>query len=204
MILEHYQIPTAPFALIKSLHESSASKIENPAQAAIQASPHRLALQTFPVFVKPAADGSSKGITPASKVRRAEDLESTVADVRRKWSDQDVLIETFLPGREFTVGMLGTGERARVIGLTEMGYDNLTKRPTDDFYCYERKSAGPEWWVNYTYHDFRLGGPVIHEVGELALATYRILGLRDVGRIDIRMDDLGKPHVIEVSNDDSY
>ena len=75
-------------------------------------------LTTHPTFVKPAADGMSKGIHPHSKVTSLSELEAGVSLVYERYPDQCILIEPFLAGREFTVGIVGTGSSARVVGKT--------------------------------------------------------------------------------------
>src|SRR6185503_4879219 len=73
----------------------------------------------FPVFVKPVAGGSSVGISAASYVADRSALDSTCRDLLHRFH-QPVLVEAFLPGRELTVGIVGTGPRAKVIGVMEV------------------------------------------------------------------------------------
>ena len=73
----------------------------------------------YPLFVKPVASGSSVGISAASYVEEASALRSTCRALLEKFQ-QPALVETFLPGRELTVGIVGTGPRARVLGVMEV------------------------------------------------------------------------------------
>src|SRR5581483_6181363 len=94
-------IATAPFAVIEKV--SDAKKVDLP----------------FPLFLKPVAEGSGKGVNERSKVDTPAMLLRVAAELLTKFQ-QPVLAETYLPGREFTVGILGTGEDARVLGVSEI------------------------------------------------------------------------------------
>ncbi len=145
----------------------------------------------FPLFLKPAAEGSGKGVNAKSKVDDARALAAVARDLLRKFR-QPVLVETFLPGREFTVGITGTGDDARVLGASEIrqlaGY-------VGHGYGLENKETGWEERVEI------VGAPSEEaaQAGEVALAAWRALRCRDGGRIDIRCDASGVPHFIEVN-----
>ncbi len=146
---------------------------------------------TFPVFAKPVAEGTGKGVTAKGKVLRPEQL-GEICDELLDRFHQPVLVEEFLPGREFTVGIVGTGERARLVGTMEVV---LLDNAEQDAYTYENKDK---------YEDrvrYRLAESDAEAVaaGEIALAAYRALGCRDAGRIDIRSDANGNPHFIEAN-----
>ena len=73
----------------------------------------------FPVFAKPVAEGTGKGVGPTSKIRDRDALDRVCRSLLEQFR-QPVLVETFLPGREFTVGVLGTGREATVLGTLEI------------------------------------------------------------------------------------
>ena len=73
----------------------------------------------MPLFVKPLAEGSSKGITAANVVASRSALVRRCGELLARYR-QPVLVETYLPGREFTVGIVGTGGRAEVLGVMEV------------------------------------------------------------------------------------
>jgi D-alanine-D-alanine ligase len=73
----------------------------------------------FPLFVKPLAEGTGKGIDARSKVDSPQQLAAICAELLKKFS-QPVLVETYLPGREFTVGIVGSGREAEAIGVMEV------------------------------------------------------------------------------------
>ena len=146
-----------------------------------------------PYFVKPVAEGTSKGITAQSIVRERKALwplcESLVATYR-----QSVLVEAFLPGREFTVGILGSLERAEAIGTLEMG---LRPGAENEVYSYVNKEQCEELvdYILVRAENDRL----IREVEEVALSAWRVLGCRDAGRVDVRCDGRGKPQFLEAN-----
>lgn len=145
---------------------------------------------SFPLFLKPVQEGSGKGVGPDSKVENARDLRRVAGALLAKFQ-QPVLVEEFLPGREFTVGIVGTGEDAAVLGVSEIarkenwvgdGYGYINKEYSDD--KVDIVEADPENAA---------------AAGEVALQAWRALRCRDGGRIDIRCDANGKPHFIEVN-----
>src|SRR5262249_45556716 len=73
----------------------------------------------FPAFVKPLAEGTGKGCEAASLVGTSEELEAAVTRVIERYR-QPALVEHYLPGREFTVGIVGNGDDARVLGVCEI------------------------------------------------------------------------------------
>lgn len=217
MILEHYGIPTAPFACIPPRNTTSNPSLDIDAALSIAGSPHREALQIFPLFVKPCTEGSSIGITQANKVMNSESLQAVVDDLSTKYPSQPILVERFLVGREFTVGFVGTGSEARVLGVRELVYlKHNPDYPIDpslpydaydpsilqlDIYGRELKHT---WSPNPQYKDMSMeSDPVVKLVADVALKAWRVLGCRDGGRIDIRHDIIGPnaiPNVIEVSD----
>ena len=173
-VIRDHGIPTAPFAVIES--RADLAGLELP----------------YPLFAKPVAEGTSKGVTRESKIQSRSDL---AAVCRRLLADfkQPVLVETYLPGREFTVGLVGTGEDAEVVGVLEV---SLLWNAEQDVYTYLNKEEC-EKRVKYTLAD----GPIAREAADLALAVWRGLGCRDGGRVDVRADAVcgGKLSFIEVN-----
>ncbi len=166
-------VPTADFALIET--RGDLRKLDLP----------------FPLFAKPVAEGSGKGVDERSMVSNRDELDQVVSDLFHRFH-QPVLVETFLPGREFTVGITGTGADASVLGVSEI-------RPKPNFvghgYGYANKETGWEDKVDIVLAD----GANARAAGKVALAAWRALRCRDGGRIDIRCDGAGRPHFIEVN-----
>jgi D-alanine-D-alanine ligase len=165
-------IPTAPFFLIENEPEIEKCPL------------------AFPVFAKPVAEGSGKGIGENSIIesqKRYSEVCATLLELYR----QPVLIEKWLPGREFTVGILGTGKNARVIGVMEV---NIKPSVRTDIYSRFIKE-------NYQGKvDYKLvEGEVKELCARISLKAWRILGCRDAGRIDLKLDENGIPNFIEVN-----
>jgi D-alanine-D-alanine ligase len=105
---------------------------------------------------------------------------------------QPVLVERYLSGRELTVGILGTGADARVLATLEV---MLLARAEQGVYSYVNKV---DWKDRVTYRLLEAGA-LRREVERVALATWRCLGCRDAGRVDVRLDEAGTPHMLEVN-----
>jgi D-alanine-D-alanine ligase len=151
----------------------------------------RRARLPFPLLAKPAWEGSSKGIRSKCLVDSPKDLPAVVASLRQDHR-QPVLLEEFIRGDELTVGVLGN-RPPHVLGIMRV----LPARPTDRFiYSLEVKR---DYLRQVTYEcPAALGPEVTRAVGGAALGAYRILGCRDVSRIDFRLRD-GVPYFLEVN-----
>lgn len=168
-------VPTPPFAVIGQL--ADLERIDLP----------------YPLFAKPVAEGTGKGITPASKVQDPAALRCVCEHLLATYQ-QAVLVERFLPGREFTVGICGTGDAARGIGTLEV---ILLDDAEADVYSYVNKERCEEL-VEYRLVQAEFDAQV-HAAEATALAAWRILNCRDAGRIDLRCDASGVPSFMEVN-----
>lgn len=147
----------------------------------------------LPVFAKPLAQGTSKGVTADSHVDSVAELRNVCQDLLEKFREP-VLVEEYLPGREFTVGILGTGSQARVLGTLEI---ILLPGADSDVYSYRNKEQC-ESLVEYRLVYARLD-PQVATAESLALKSWRVLNGRDAGRIDLRCDANGDPQFIEAN-----
>jgi len=152
----------------------------------------------FPLVVKPLAEGSSKGVRSSSLVRDMESLRKQVSWVIDTYS-QPAIVESFLPGREFTVGLVGNSEPT-VFPIVEILLDQLPKGASP-LYSYEAKWI---WDVPERPLDiFRCPADASPELGKeirrIAAKTFKVLNCRDLCRIDMRLDEKGVPHVLEVN-----
>jgi D-alanine-D-alanine ligase len=145
----------------------------------------------FPIILKPAWEGSSKGIRQHCIVDDVESLPSILASIRHDHR-QPILIEEYIQGDELTVGVIGN-EDPQVIGVMRV----LPQQPTARFiYSLEVKR---DWRRQVRYEcPARLPDPVLAAVKQAALTSYRVLGCRDVSRIDFRLRD-GVPYFLEVN-----
>lgn len=215
MILEHYGIPTAPYACIppKNLWAKNFDPL-----SVIQNSVHREALNVFPLFLKPAAEGTGMGISQTNKVANPKQLLEVLDDISQRYPTQTILIERFLAGREFTVGIIGTGPDAAVIGVRELVFlkDN-PEFPVDpttvytshdpalleiEVYGYDLKHVS---CPNPQYVDMDLSSdPVAQGAANVALKAWNLLECRDGGRVDLRHDKNAVPNVIEVGSPNQF
>lgn len=145
----------------------------------------------FPLFAKPNAEGTGKGVDAHSRIDDADQLRRTCTRLLKQYA-QPVLVEEYLPGREFTTGVLGTGQAARVLGTMEVVV--LPGAPDGDYSFVVKELC--EQFVDYRPLK---GGQLQTDVEALALASYRALDCRDGGRVDIRLDSAGRPSFMEVN-----
>ncbi len=144
----------------------------------------------FPLFVKPVAEGTGKGISGKSKVVSLEALNEVCLQELLKYPG-GLLVEEYLPGREITVGILGTGAESRVAGTMEIIY---TDPSANQIYSLDTKSNYEEL-VRYQVPE----QPVADACSGMALKVWKLLGCRDAGRVDIRYDRMERPSFIEIN-----
>ena len=166
-------VPTPSFELVTTAAEAAAVALP------------------LPLFAKPVAEGSSKGVTGKSLVTSRLKLVETCAELLEKYR-QPVIVEEYLSGREFTVGVLGTGKDARALGTLEVV---LLEGADAGVYSYRNKTQ----WENIVKYGLLEPSPLRTEVEEVALATWRCLGCRDGGRVDVRLDGAGRAQMLEVN-----
>lgn len=171
-VLRAHGVPTADFRIVTSMEE--VESVDLP----------------FPLFVKPVAEGSSKGVSDKSLVKDRRELRDVCAHVLDAFR-QPALVETFLPGREFTVGILGSGAGCRVLGVMEV---LATARGDACAYTYANKQEWRERALYELASDDRAA-----QAAEVARAAWRALGCLDAGRIDVRLDERGQARFIEVN-----
>jgi D-alanine-D-alanine ligase len=202
-ILDVYAIPytfSDPLVLSLALHKNLTKTVVQQAgiltpEFALVTEPGEIDAITlpFPLFAKPVAEGTSKGITAASKIVDRQALGQVATELLDQFR-QPVLVETFVSGREFTVGLTGTGPETKVVGTMEI---SLLPGADAEVYSYVNKEQCEEL-VHYTLARPN-DDPLVERVNEMALAVWRLLGCRDGGRVDIRCDAQGRPHFLEVN-----
>jgi D-alanine-D-alanine ligase len=153
----------------------------------------------YPLFAKPVAEGSSMGIRNGSICRDRAELSTLVAQLQYDYR-QPVLVEEFLPGDEFTVGVLGNGRDAEVIGLMQV----MPRDTTVDFVYSLEVKRDYRNQVVYRMTDELLASGALTEaklaaIRKLALDAHRAFGCRDVSRIDVRCDRHDEPNFIEIN-----
>jgi D-alanine-D-alanine ligase len=180
-VLSYYNIPTAKFLLIESISDLKNFDLR------------------FPVIVKPVAEGSGKGIFNSSLLYSLDKLKENLTNNLQSYN-QPFLVEEFLPGREFTVAIIGNGEDAEVLPIVEINLSELPKELAP-IYSYEAK-----WIVDTRDNPLNIFSCPAHidaslqeKITNIALKTYKVLRCRDWSRIDIRLDANGEPNIIEIN-----
>lgn len=147
---------------------------------------------TFPLIVKPNAEGSSKGIGSTSVVDDEEELRAAVKVCVERYR-QPALVEEYIAGREFTVGLLGD-KRPRVLPPMEIKFKKDNPRPVYDY-------GVKQEWEEHVYYECpaKLSEAEQKAMEKIARATFWALDCRDVARVDMRMDAEGRIYVLEVN-----
>lgn len=149
----------------------------------------------FPLFVKPAHEGSSMGISANSRVNDEAELRRQVDFICRAYK-QPALVEEFIAGREFTIGIIGNGAELRTLPIMEIDFSRVPAE-ANNIYTYQFKK---EWTAR---ENFLCPAPVDDETGERmrleALRAFSSLGCRDYARVDFRLGVDNTPYVIEIN-----
>ncbi|MEM9489327.1 MAG: ATP-grasp domain-containing protein, partial [Myxococcota bacterium] len=148
---------------------------------------------SFPLIVKPNAEGSSKGIANANVVDDEDELRTAVRNLLERYR-QPAIIEEYISGREFTVGLLGD-KRPRVLPPMEIRFkDSAIERPVYDFVVKQE-------WEKHVFYECpaKLTTSQRKSIEKVARDTFWALDCRDVGRVDLRMDHDGNIYVLEVN-----
>ena len=185
-----------PLTMAASLDKSVATRlvrdagVPTPTFAVAETANDVVGWDIFPAFVKPLAEGTGKGCEAGSLVNDSRSLEAAVKRIVARFH-QPALVERFLSGREFTVGIVGNGAETHILGVCEIllnanaeanAYSLVNKERCEDLVTYVRPEDA----------ESRLAG-------EHVLAAYKVLGCRDAARIDFRSDADGRPCFLEAN-----
>ena len=180
-VLAYRGVPTPPFVCVE--RPSDVARVNLP----------------YPVFVKPIAEGSSKGVFTRNLCATPPELAERVHELLACYA-QPVLVETYLPGPEFTVAILGNGGEARCLPLVGLDFATLPAG-APPVYGYEAK-----WLWDTAARPlaiFRcppaIAPELARDIERTALDAYHGLGCRDWCRVDIRIDRFGVPNVLELN-----
>ncbi len=196
-ILDQYKIPyvfSGPVIMGLSLNKHLAKLVA--AASGVPVSPGCLITELkeldncklrYPLFVKPVSEGTGKGITEKSLVNSASELKTMVEWILNEFK-QPALVEEYLPGREFTVGIVGYGDDAVAIGGMEVICANNLP------YSVEVKE---NYLLYCTYKT--LDADIVDECKSVALKAWKALDAVDAGRVDLKADRFGKICFIEAN-----
>jgi D-alanine-D-alanine ligase len=153
----------------------------------------------YPLVVKPLYEGSSIGIRDDSLVATRQEMRERVSWLLDRYSEP-ALVEEYLPGREFTIAMIGNGGEAKALPIVEIKFDSLP-RGVNPIYSFEAK-----WIWDNTDKPLeifecpaKLSAELQAEIERICLEAYRILRCRDWCRIDVRLDASNRPHILELN-----
>lgn len=179
-ILRYYEIPTPKWQLFRSTNQKLNSNL------------------SFPLIVKPDAEGSSVGITDSSLVNDIPSLKREISKVLRIYK-QNALVEEYLDGREFTVGVIGNG-KPRVLPIVEIDFSDLPSN-LNRFDSYEAKWTydTPENSNDPVKCPAQIKPGLKKRIEKIARETFLALGCSDLCRIDIRLNGREIPHVFDVN-----
>jgi D-alanine-D-alanine ligase len=199
-ILDVFKIPyvfSAPHVLSLSLHKALTKRVVRDAGIStpdffVVEHPDDIRKITLPLplFVKPVAEGTGKGISGNSIVRDKNKLDGICRYLLGIYP-QGVLVERLLPGREFTVGITGTGRDSRAVGTMEIIYGSSSD---DAVYSYETKE---NYQTKVHYHIPEKEISIACE--KLSLEVWKVLGCYDGGRVDVKLDENNIPSFMEVN-----
>jgi D-alanine-D-alanine ligase len=183
-VLRAHGVPTADWMLARSVADLD-----------------RLAARRweFPLFAKPVHEGSSKGITERNLIADADALAGVVVELLERY-EQPVLVETFLPGAEFTCGVLGNGAEAAVLPIVAIDFGSLPAGALP-IYGFEAKWLWdrPEKPLDIFECPANVPDALRAEIEDVVLRAYSVLGCRDWSRIDVRLDAAGRVNVVEAN-----
>ncbi len=166
-------LPTPDFAVVRRLDDASRIRM------------------AAPLFVKPLAEGSSKGVTGNSLVEHADELAGRCAQMLPSFPE-GLLVERFLPGREVTVGVVGNGAARHAVAVMEVVWTEQAEVPA-------YTALNKDEYIDRVAYRLVRGEPLADEAAALALAVTDALQCRDVARVDLRADASGRLGFIEVN-----
>ncbi len=180
-ILSYHNVPNPKFSVVNSKEQLINSGIQ------------------YPLILKPVAEGSSKGIFDSSLLTGIDGLNGTL-DKRVAEYRQPFIAEEYLPGREFTVGILGNGERAFALPVVEINFDALPEH-VNPIYSYEAKWIldGPGNQIEMYKCPADIDNELHEKIEKAVLNACRLLNCKDWSRVDVRLDAEDNPHIIEVN-----
>ncbi len=154
---------------------------------------------SLPAIVKPLREGSSMGITNACLARSCSELQEQAQRIMQRYQ-QPALAEEFLPGREFTVGLLGNDSDWECLPFVEIDHKALPKG-ANPIYGYEAKWVWDDPQNPLPIHicPAQVTSELADALRDLVLRAARVLRLRDWGRMDLRLDAAGVPKIIELN-----
>jgi D-alanine-D-alanine ligase len=183
-VLFAHAVPTPPYRYL-----ATEADLADPALASL----------AFPYFVKLVHEDASIGITEANVCRNVDELRARSRELMTAHY-QGVLAERYIEGREINVTLLGSGDNVEVLPLHEIDFAAMPAgRPRIVSYAAKWDENHVDYAGTKPVPLRGVSAPVIAEIERVARAAWNAVGLRDYGRVDLRVDDQGVPWVIDVN-----
>ena len=180
-ILSYYNIPNTRFKVINIKEDLENSDLN------------------YPLIVKPVSEGSSKGIFNSSLLTSFDELNGNL-EGRVQAYNQSLIAEEYLPGKEFTVAVMGNDDEAEVLPIVEINFDALPE-DVHPIYSYEAKWIldGPDHQLEMYKCPADISPELEESIKKIVLDSYKVLNCKDWARIDVRLDSNDIPNIIEVN-----
>lgn len=179
-ILKSYEIPTAEWLTINSVEQIEKADCK-----------------FFPALLKPLSEGSSKGIMARNLVNNNDELKTIAQELFAKFH-QPVIVEEYLPGREFTVAVIGTPPRA--LPIIEITFDDLPEgMPKFDHYEAKWIYDDPKEKFDMLVCPAKIDSQLEAQINNVVLRSFDALEMEDWARFDVRLDKDSVPNIIEVN-----
>lgn len=177
--LQFYNLPTSPYIVFRDINAT-------------------IEYDRYPLIVKPVREGSSRGIMNDSVVFTQEALEKKVKSVIETYR-QPALVEEYLPGREFTVALLGNGNHLDVLPIVEVNHAALPDGAAR-IDSYEAKWVWNDHFENSAICPVEIEEKLKLQLERISMKAFNAIGCRDWARIDIRLGENKRPYVLEINS----
>ena len=144
----------------------------------------------FPLMIKPAGGGDSIGITPKSVVHNLQELKNRFIGLKKELGPEKLIIEKYLPGREYTVGVLGSIAKKYILPIIAFPKDHGIRYTSTKKKEYKMREK-----FKIIYRDDER----FKRLAQIAINTFDTVGASDAIRIDFMEDELGNIYVIDVN-----
>ncbi|ABR49104.1 D-alanine--D-alanine ligase [Alkaliphilus metalliredigens QYMF] len=176
-IFQYHGVPTPAFQVFQTGEEKLDSNLK------------------FPLIAKPACEGSGFGIHVDSVVYDEQGLMKKVSELLRQY-EPPVLVEEFIEGREFTVGVIGNGESKRILPIMEIDFEDIPEEH-GKFYTFEVKN---NFGDQTKYHcPASISMALEKSIMENVSKAFDVLGCKDIARVDVLVKN-ERPYILEINS----
>ena len=144
----------------------------------------------FPLMIKPVGGGDSIGITPKSVVHSLQELKNRFIGLKKELGPEKLIIEKYLPGREYTVGVLGSKEKKYILPIIAFPKDHGIRYTS---------TKNKEYKMREKFEIIYRDDERFKKLAQIAINTFDAVGASDAIRIDFMEDESGNPYIIDVN-----